>query len=373
VFLFDPRSLSRLRHKRITQWAAALLALLIWAMIVRMFNSPIDTSDYLVFRAFGLQLNNIGFLLSCVVIFDDPIVLKYTKQAIVVATLASIALIVSELLFGSLHFTGISGRGAGLYVQPNSAGMAIVFGCLIGLKTIRRPWPKDFFVIACLVGVLATFSRQAVISLAIILTAARLGRALPLRRIVVVGLIGAALFAANSLAISLAGKDILTSDTKARLSLDWSDSSTMDRARLAYKTWESFEDSPLLGQGFGTTEYWADEPAHNAYLTFMVDCGVLGALVIPGLVLSVRRHTWDSKAFTVMFLVWGLVSHLVLTELFALMTIAVLADEPRGAYSNLPHPFTENEWNDGYIQGNAYAGSEADHGIVLGSRAGIPD
>jgi hypothetical protein len=383
VLLFDRRNVWRLLHKRITLWAAALLVLLSWAMIIRMFNSPADVSDYLLFRAFGVQVNSIGFLLTCVVIFDDAIVLKLTKQAIVVATLGSVVLVVSDVLFASLHFSNISGRGAGLYVQPNSAGMAIVFGCLIGIKTIRRGWPKDLFVMTCVVGVVATFSRQAALSLAVILVAGSLGRALSLRRLLLVGVAGMALFTAKNLASTFADKDILTNDTRARLSLDWSDSSTMDRSRLAYKTLEKFEDAPLLGQGFGTTNYWADEPSHNAYLNFMADCGIVGALVIPGLVLSVRRKTWDSNAFSAMFLVWGLVSHLVLTELFALITIAVLVDEPAAAEEDRPRPLNQRVWIGSYAagdidgrgyfrRGDEYVGGEG-HLAGSVSRAGVPE
>ena len=371
VLVFDRRSLWRLFHKRITLWAAGFLGLLSWAMIVRMFNSPVDVSDYLLFRAFGLQVNNIGFLLTCLVILDDAVVLKYTKQAIVFATLLSIGLVVCDMLVPSLGFTDISGRGAGLYVQPNSAGMAIVFGCLIGIKTIPRGWLKDLLVIACVVGVVATFSRQAALALAVILLAAGLGRALSLRRLLVVGAAIVTLFAAKNLASTLADTDIFTNDTKARLSLDWADSSTLDRVRLAYKTLERFEDAPILGQGFGTTSYWADEPSHNAYLNFMADCGIAGILVIPGLVLSVRRDTWDLNAFSIMFLAWGLVSHLVLTELFALITIAVLVDEQGTVNEERQRSQTEGTWFGPYDADGIHSLGrfEPDHVYVNGEGA----
>jgi hypothetical protein len=331
VILLDRSNLKRLLERRIMLWASAFLLLLTWAMLVRMFNSPVGFSDYLLFREFGVQVNSIGFLLTCIVIFDDPDVLRITKQAATIATLAGAVLIVADVLYPPRIFSNISGRGAGLYVQPNSAGMAIVFGCLIGLKTIRRSWQKDLFALVCLVCVLATFSRQAALSFAVILLAGSLGRAFSPRRLILLGVVGVALFMANDLGNTLVDKNILTSDAWERLTLHWSDSSTMDRERLAYKTLEQFEDAPLIGQGFGTTAYWTDEPAHNSYLTFMADFGILGVLVIPGLVLSVRRNTWDTNAFTVIFLLWGLLSHLVLSELFALITIAILTVEPRYA------------------------------------------
>lgn len=324
IIVLDRKNLKRVLEKRIVVWAFAFLLLLTWAMLVRTFNSPVGVSDYRFFREFGLVINNIGFLLACVLIFDDPYVLWVTKRAVMIATLVGIPLIVYDVFYPGF-FSDIPGRGAGLYVDPNSAGMALVFGCLIGLDTIRRSWQKDLFVMCCLVGVLATFSREAAISFAVILIVGSLCRVFSPHRLIIVGAVVTTLFVVKNLDNTLTDKNILTSDVQARLTFQWSDSSTKDRERLMYKTLELFEASPLIGQGFGTTTYWADIPAHNTYLNLMVDCGILGALVIPGLILSIRRRTWDFNTFAVIFLLWGFLNHQVLSELYALITIAVLA------------------------------------------------
>jgi len=64
------------------------------------------------------------------------------------------------------------------------------------------------------------------------------------------------------------------------------------RVVLAEKTLKQFEEAPLTGQGFGTTIFWPDGQSHNAYLDF-ADCGILGVLVIPWLILSIRRADWS--------------------------------------------------------------------------------
>lgn len=327
LIALDRSNLKRLLQKRVILWAFAFLLLLTWAMLVRMFNTPVVLSDYLLFREFGVQVNSIGFLLTCVVIFDDPYVLWVTKRAVMIATLVGIPLIAYDVLYPGV-FSDIPGRGAGLYVDPNSAGMAVVFGCLIGLDTIRRGWQKDLFILCCLVGVLATFSREAAISFAVILIVGSLRRVFSLHRLIVVGAVVAVLFVSKNLGNTLTNENILTSDAQARLTFQWSDSSTKDRERLMYKTLERFEAAPLIGQGFGTTSYWADTPVHNTYLNLMTDCGILGALVIPGLILSIRRRTWNFTAFAGIFLVWGFFNHQLFSELYSLMTIAILAVEP---------------------------------------------
>ncbi len=325
IILLDWTNLKRLLGKSITLWAFVLLILLTWAMLIRTFNVPVGYTDYLLFRTFGTQVNSIGFLLTCVIIFDDPYVLSITKRAVMFVTLAGIPLIVYDVLRPGT-FSNIPTRGAGLYVQPNSAGMALVFGCLIGASTIRRSWTREMFVLCCLIGILATFSREAILSFGVILVAGCLSGTFSARRLLIVASIFAGLFLASHFRTALSDKNISSQDW-ARLTLQWSDSSTKSREQLAYKTLKAFEDAPLIGNGFGTTDFWGDDPGHNSYLVLMADCGIIGVLVIPGLMWSIRRKGWDFNAFAGSFLLWGVFNHLVLSELFSLITIAIFADE----------------------------------------------
>ena len=56
-------------------------------MARRTFNMPVGIDNYIFVREFVLRINDIGFLLSCVLIFDDPYVLYLTKRAMVIAAL----------------------------------------------------------------------------------------------------------------------------------------------------------------------------------------------------------------------------------------------------------------------------------------------
>src|ERR1700730_16380631 len=75
IVLLDHASFKRIFEKPIVRWVGAFLALLTWAMIVRTFNSPAGINDYDFLREFGVGVINVGFLLSCVLIFDDQYVL----------------------------------------------------------------------------------------------------------------------------------------------------------------------------------------------------------------------------------------------------------------------------------------------------------
>src|ERR1700730_4639840 len=184
VLLLDPEALRRLLRKPILRWSFCLLLLLTWSMLVRTFAPPVGYTDYDFARYFALRVNAIGFLLTCVIIFDDPRVLRMTGQSLVLATLLGVALNIYDLLHPGI-FSGIPGRAAGFYVQPNGAGMALVFGGLIGLGTISGLRMREAFLLCVLVGVLVTFSREAMLSFAILLLGAALAGVLSLPRLVI--------------------------------------------------------------------------------------------------------------------------------------------------------------------------------------------
>ncbi len=341
VLLLDREAMRRIIRKPIVRWAFVTLMLLTWAMLVRTFNVPIGYTDYLLLRTFGLQVNSIGLLLTCIIIFDDPYVLQLTKRAVGIATLVGVLLNIYDFIRPGT-FSVIYGRAAGLYMQPNSSGMALVFGCLIGLTVVRGRWGREAFLLCTLVGVVVTFSREAVLAFGVVLIAGVWASALSPRRLAVVAGIGIGMFIAFNVAPAINESRILTSDAASRLTLQWSDASAKDRARLAEKTLERFEEAPLMGEGFGTTLYWQDSQSHNAYLELLADCGILGVLVIPGLILSINRGTWDSYAFAIIVILWGFFNHNLLLDFFGLISLAIEADEPNKlqdvgamAFSNL--------------------------------------
>jgi hypothetical protein len=328
LVLLDRSVAERILRKPLIYWLFATLALLMWAMVVRTFRATAGFSDYLVFREFGVRLNSLGFLLTCVLIFDEPRILSLVKRVVIWATLAAVPLILYDALQLGL-FSDIPGRGAGLYMQPNSAGMALVFGCLIGLTAIKHKLWRELFVLYVSVGVLSTFSREAVLAFIFLVFTASIARRVTASRVAITGglLVAVAFTIGINNRIS-SGEPLLSDDAWARVTLQWSDSSTRDREDLLSKTLEKFEEAPLLGQGFGTTIFWEDDPAHNSYLDWMADCGILGVLVLPGLVWAIRRKAWDFYAFAGIFLLWGFFNHQLLTELYALLTIAIQVDEP---------------------------------------------
>ena len=325
ILALDWTNARRLVQRRIFKWTFGVLALFTWGMLVRTFYAParIDAYDFL--RTFGLQVHAIGFMLACVVIFDHPKVLALAKSGVVLATLFGVALNLYEF-FHPGTFSSTYGRAAGLYADSNCSGMALVLGCLVGLTAIRKRW-REVLVMLTAAGVILTFSREAMLALAIVVIGALLGRALSPRRLVAGAVLVCALFTTLELGNVLKGSESWSAANLERLSFATGDASAQDRLQLGRKVLEEFEAAPLFGHGFGTDEYWGDIQSHDFFLNMLANYGILGVFIIPALVLSVHRKSWDSNAFALVFLIWSFLLHLILLLPFSLVVIAIQAVE----------------------------------------------
>jgi O-Antigen ligase len=326
ILALDRSNAVRLVQRPIFKWTFAVLTLFTWGMLVRTFYAPAGIDAYDFVRTFGLQVHAIGFMLACVVIFDHPQVLALAKTGIVLATLLGIALNVYEM-FHPGTFSSTYGRAAGLYADSNCSGMALVLGCLVGLTAIRKPW-REVFLIFTAAGVILTFSRESMLALAIVAAGALLGQALSPHRFLAGAVLVCVLFSTVELGNSLRGSQSWSAANLERLSFATGDASAQDRLQLGRKVLEEFEAAPFFGHGFGTDEYWSDIQSHDFFLNMLANYGILGVFIIPTLVLSVHRKSWDSNVFGLVFLMWSFLLHLVLLLPFSLIIIAIEAVEP---------------------------------------------
>jgi hypothetical protein len=260
--------------------------------------------------------------------FEGESVLRAVKRAVVLATLLAVAVNICEIM----HLWVFSAtptdwnRAMGLQDDPNAAGMVIVFGCVIGLTEVPRRF-RELFIVACAAGIVPTFSREAMGAFAVLILCASLGRALSTPRLlIIVSLAIVAIFAWN-LSTILDRQGILTDENLGRLTMQVSDASAQDHARIAQKVWHQFELAPLIGNGFGTTAYWNDNQSHNLYLSFMADHGILGVLLVPALVWCLAYGSWDYYAFAFGFLIWCMFNHNLFANPFGILTLAIMANQ----------------------------------------------
>ena len=70
-----------------------------------------------------------------------------------------------------------------------------------------------------------------------------------------------------------------------------SDYSSWQRTYVAKKAWEKLAEHPIIGSGPGAS-LEAEWGTHNTYLAFMVDHGIIGAMILPLLIMAV---TWGVR------------------------------------------------------------------------------
>src|SRR5208282_1932733 len=191
-----------------------------------------------------------------------------------------------------------------------------------------RPWWQEAFVLVSFIGVLVTFSRMAIIAFGCVLVVGILAGRLRLPRMAAACGVGVALFVAFNVGNSLLGEKLATSDSWSRLTSK-SDSSAEGRVNLAEQTLDAFEEAPLLGQGFGTTIFWdrGRLGSHNFFLALLADQGIIGIFLIPALLVSIGRKSWDFYGFGAAVLIFFLFYHSPLTEVACIISLAIEAVE----------------------------------------------
>jgi O-Antigen ligase len=270
------------------------------------------------------------FLLACAAVFDEPRARRVAVLGIGLATAFASALNVSEALglVPGLDSLELFGRTAGLYVNPNRSGLAIVLGLAVAVPALPRPWRLPF-LLAGAVGVAATFSRGAELGLALLVVWLLWRDEVGIWPAVALAAVLAILLAAfwgDDTTSFLESRGVLNQDTWARVRLAADDSG---RTELALKAWRMFLASPIVGNGLGATRTWdAPEYPHNMYVSLGADHGVLGLLAFPALVLALAGRSGRTMAVALVLLMAGFFSHDLLENGAVLVTVAVAGTAP---------------------------------------------
>lgn len=229
------------------------------------------------------------------------------------------------------------GRAAGFFMNPNQAGAALVLGLTLSLGVVAPRWRLPFLVFVA-AGIVLTLSRGALLGLALVILALFVtGRELRPSQVVKAALVaGIAGYAAWQ---------VFAAEFESRFSIDpglvldrilWildpsgrSDFSQAERVLLAERGWLQFVASPFWGNGLGSTELWeVRQSTHNLYLMLASDFGLAGFLVLPLIVASAtgrRVFSLTGGVAAAFLLMWGLLSHNVLTEFYMMLGIALMA------------------------------------------------
>ena len=285
------------------------------------------------------------------------LLLNFTQPKLVGATLALAAVMAAITTIGDFvtpTFTGVPGRGAGFFLNPNTAGFMMILLCLSGLPVLPPAlrWP---YVLLIAVAVFLTFSRSSWVLLFFTISAlfwqGELGfrkqrLALGLLAILGVAGLGMAIMTGALVDLILATPlaDFLDSNTLARLGLAEfaSDQSANERADVANLALNFFLDGghPIFGYGLGYTHIWEFRVStHNMYLLYLVEGGLVGLVIYLSLiVLLISKTHGIARLMAVNLSIYSLFSHNILdspsriTMIVVLLTLSYVAS-------------TEKTWN----------------------------
>lgn len=292
-------------------------------------------------------------LVSFVAVFTTADAVRWARWAVFYATALALAIDVYEL-FNPRTFSEVTGRSAGLYVNPNQAAAALLVGLVATIGLI----PERFRLVwtgAVGAGVFVTFSRSAAVGWVLVVALAAGLRVLPVGRRALVGCAALALAAAlvalqwDALTDALDDAGVLNRNVMSRVAAASggdvaSDDSAEARFDVARHAWRMFEDSPLVGNGVAASLDWEMEvSSHNQYLNMMVDHGALGVLILPALALAVLRRSRGatrraSLLFAAYVLFAGFFSHNVLSERYYLVAFALFGAMAATSRAAEPEP-----------------------------------
>lgn len=280
----------------------------------------------------------LALLVAFLYLLRDDRAMRVALPAIVFATAIGVALNIADFFsLVGIQFTTVPGRAAGLYQDSNLSGHFLTIGMFISAWVL----PQRFRLWFCAFvgfGVLLTFSRSSMLlwAAAMIILAwyARLGMRRQAGLVIVGGSIalGAIGIAIGQMAGILEGiglADRLTGDVINRVTgsfFSQNDQSTRGRLLLLQEGFRYFLQSPIVGNGLGSTDEWfLGGSTHNMYAMVAAEMGIIGLAAF----LALLRIVWVSgtlfaRGTVLLFALSSMFTHQNLSQV-AMMIVLALA------------------------------------------------
>jgi O-Antigen ligase len=314
---------------------------MIFYLVISLLSLMTVSGDELSFTDFRAKALSVLFIILMYAIFQQRSV-AHIKYTIIFVVLMSVMNNMLEL-FSPRMFSELNvGRPAGFYIDPNQTGCALMLGMLMSITAIKKQY-RWMLILVTGIGVMATFSRGAIIGWVICTILLIFGRVLSdQRRKILVPTVLLIIFLVSINPLKTLS-EFFKGDTSGA---NWdivnrleefqnpasSEDSAMVRQAVAGGAALMFSQHPFWGNGLASTRKWmvADVSTHNMYLYFMADNGILGILFLPGAIFAVvYRNKGEQRTILLCFAVfvslWGLFSHEVLAERYTLSSFAFLA------------------------------------------------
>jgi O-antigen ligase/polysaccharide polymerase Wzy-like membrane protein len=329
--------------KRMSVWNALKSPIAFWCFgfaLLTVLSFFLAESD-MAWEAVRHRFLDIIVIFAFLMIFWEPGAIRLARKTLVACVLIAVALNIYEL-FAPMTFSRVLGRSAGLFEDPNMAGEALVLGMILSV-TLLAPAYRVPFILLTGVGVFLTLSRGGILVWVIAVAGLLFMRQLSSKDMVRSVFIAFVLVILvllprwDQLLTTWERTGVLNMNVLERLT--WlsdpsgtSDRSSWERMYVAKQAWEKIADHPLLGSGTGSAHQQSIQgtATHNQYLSFMIDHGILGVMILP---LFILAATWgardESRAVAIVFasavIVLSLFTHSILHRHHALLLFCMMA------------------------------------------------
>lgn len=343
------------------QWVLAFLILSLPLLVRQVLTSEIIRLPIVVWCFGYLWVTMVWFLLGTqsdmawqevrwriLAIFEIlgflAIVMEARAHLIARLTLAvavHVAVVINVFeLFAPNTFSDVSGRSAGLYVNANMSAEALVLGMILAVTALPI-WYRGVFILLVGTGVFVTYSRAGLIGWLIAVVGLKLARFINTTYLIRTSLIACLLIGivllpkADQILTTLERVGSLNQDTQERLAwfmdpLGVDDKSGSSRKSVAREAWERVAEQPFFGSGTGSVHQGLNIQPHNQFLSHMIDHGLVGAMLMPLLLLAlIWRTEGENRRVALIFsctVLWlGFFTHTFLNFSYTLLLLALVA------------------------------------------------
>lgn len=324
--LLQPRLIARAFQSPLVAWLA------VYVLVTALWFVAGSGDEPSVTRLRG-RIFSMLFFAVLLVVYTDGRTHRPSRIALAWAAVGGALLNLYDLSH-PLAFSPDVGRAAGLYLNANGSGLALVIGMTVALDVVPVRW-RGAFVAVVGAGVMSTQSRSAALCfvstmfLSFLYGQIRL-RSVALWFLVLLAAAVGAMWISGAMATllrnvspsQLGQLSRLTSASGAGVEGDYL--STQTRFEAAREAWDLFSEHPLLGAGLGSSGF----KAHNTYVMLAAEHGLLGMFLFPGFIAALQMHKSATRGnphllLGLALLIAGAFSHNVLDDLPTLLCVAL--------------------------------------------------
>ena len=268
--------------------------------------------------------------------------IKVARIAMLHATIITVVLLIIDffipgtILDRSSDFF-IAGRSSGLTLNPNTAGTVLILGLILSLDMVYKRL-RLLYMLIVFMGVLVTFSRSAILLYLILTLIFAIQKKINFVSLLI-SIISLSFVFGMVLAFALhflKSNGIKTSNIEQRIAYiesfggSGNDKSADERIHILEDSYNLFAKNPLLGQGVAATKLWGHKvEAHNQYMNYFAQFGILSIFIFPLLVyLSIKGAKNEALslavAFVIFILVKGIFTHNILRSYYYLISFALM-------------------------------------------------